>query len=121
MFALYAQQTGSAALWIETQNVKPDAEGNYTVLLGAASASGVLTKCLNTGGGQTAEGRGIARFQCIGHADEKDTRLLRLSFDLHALLRSPEATRTRAASPRSPSRSLPARHHPQYCARGPSM
>ena len=53
-FALYAQQTGSAALWIETQNVKPDAEGNYTVLLGAASASGVLTKCFNTGGGQTA-------------------------------------------------------------------
>jgi len=40
-FALYAQQTGGAALWLETQNVKPDGNGNYTVLLGANSANGV--------------------------------------------------------------------------------
>src|ERR1700680_4855946 len=48
-FALYAQQTGSAALWMETQNVKPDAEGHYTVLLGAGSANSVLTELFNTG------------------------------------------------------------------------
>src|SRR4029077_10535463 len=40
-FALHAQQTGGAALWLETQNVKPDASGAYTVLLGANSANGV--------------------------------------------------------------------------------
>lgn len=40
-FALYAQQTGGAALWMETQNVRPDENGNYTVLLGAETASGV--------------------------------------------------------------------------------
>lgn len=40
-FALYAQQSGGAALWMETQNVRPDAKGNYTVLLGAESAHGV--------------------------------------------------------------------------------
>jgi hypothetical protein len=40
-FALYAQESGGAALWMETQNVHPDANGNYTVLLGAASKDGV--------------------------------------------------------------------------------
>jgi len=40
-FALYGQQSGGAALWLETQNVKPDGNGNYTVLLGANSANGV--------------------------------------------------------------------------------
>jgi len=43
-FALYSQQTGGAALWLETQNVKPDANGVYTVLLGANSANGVPTE-----------------------------------------------------------------------------
>jgi hypothetical protein len=28
-FALYAEQTGGASLWIETQNLTPDANGNY--------------------------------------------------------------------------------------------
>ena len=40
-FALYAQQTGGASLWLETQNVNPDANGKYTILLGANSAHGV--------------------------------------------------------------------------------
>src|SRR5215472_2561973 len=40
-FALYAQQSGGAALWMETQNVEPDTSGNYSVFLGAASANGV--------------------------------------------------------------------------------
>jgi hypothetical protein len=40
-FALYAQQTGGAALWMETQNVKPEANGVYTVLLGANNTNGV--------------------------------------------------------------------------------
>jgi hypothetical protein len=40
-FALYKEQEGGAALWMETQNVKPDEKGNYTVLLGAESVHGV--------------------------------------------------------------------------------
>jgi hypothetical protein len=34
-FALYAEQSGGAALWMETQNVKVDAAGHYNVSLGA--------------------------------------------------------------------------------------
>jgi hypothetical protein len=48
-FALYAQQTGGAALWLETQNVKPDGNGNYTVLLGANSANGVPAELFVSG------------------------------------------------------------------------
>ncbi|MFZ3211349.1 MAG: hypothetical protein WA188_07520, partial [Terriglobales bacterium] len=40
-FALYKEQAGGAALWLETQNVTLDAQGRYTVLLGADSAEGV--------------------------------------------------------------------------------
>lgn len=36
-FAIYQDQEGGAALWMETQNVTPDAAGHYTVFLGAAS------------------------------------------------------------------------------------
>jgi hypothetical protein len=34
-FALYANETGGAVLWMETQNVQADASGHYTVSLGA--------------------------------------------------------------------------------------
>jgi hypothetical protein len=40
-FALYAEQTGGASLWLETQNVRPDESGYYTVLLGAETSTGV--------------------------------------------------------------------------------
>ena len=48
-FALYAQQSGSAALWLETQNVELDANGNYSVLLGVASANGVPAELFSSG------------------------------------------------------------------------
>jgi len=48
-FALHAQQTGGAALWTETQNVTPDARGNYTVLLGANSTNGVPAELFASG------------------------------------------------------------------------
>jgi trimeric autotransporter adhesin len=48
-FALYSQQTGGAALWLETQNVTPDANGVYTVLLGANSANGVPAELFASG------------------------------------------------------------------------
>ena len=40
-FALYAEQTDGAPLWLETQNVIPDANGRYTIYLGANHANGV--------------------------------------------------------------------------------
>ncbi len=40
-FALYAEQFGGTPLWIETQNVEADAAGNFTALLGSASAQGL--------------------------------------------------------------------------------
>src|SRR5205823_13387614 len=40
-FAIYSQSTGSAPLWMETQNVTLDSNGKYSVLLGAGSADGL--------------------------------------------------------------------------------
>jgi len=43
-FALYKDQSGGGALWLETQNVTLDAQGHYTVLLGANSAEGMTSE-----------------------------------------------------------------------------
>jgi hypothetical protein len=40
-FALYAEQSGGAALWLETQNVQPAGNGRYTALLGATKPEGL--------------------------------------------------------------------------------
>jgi hypothetical protein len=40
-FAVYRQQDGGAPIWMETQNVTTDASGNYSVLLGGTTASGL--------------------------------------------------------------------------------
>jgi trimeric autotransporter adhesin len=40
-FSLYSEQTGGAALWMETQNVQPDSHGHYTVMLGSTSSTGL--------------------------------------------------------------------------------
>jgi hypothetical protein len=40
-FALYAEQTGGAPLWSETQNVPAGPGGHYSVLLGAAKSEGL--------------------------------------------------------------------------------
>lgn len=40
-FSIYAQEQGASALWTESQNVDADEQGQYTVLLGAASPDGV--------------------------------------------------------------------------------
>jgi trimeric autotransporter adhesin len=48
-FAIYAEQDGGAALWSETQNVLADSSGHYSLLLGAATASGVPAELFGTG------------------------------------------------------------------------
>ena len=40
-FAIYKQQDGGAAVWQETQNVTPDASGQYSVTLGSTTATGL--------------------------------------------------------------------------------
>ena len=48
-FSIYAQQTGGAPLWLETQNVAVDRTGRYTVSLGASSVHGVPSELFATG------------------------------------------------------------------------
>jgi hypothetical protein len=48
-FALYAEQDGGTPLWSETQNVLADANGHYSVLLGAATAAGIPAELFGTG------------------------------------------------------------------------
>jgi len=40
-FAIYKQQEGGAPVWMETQNVTPDASGQYSVVLGSTTATGL--------------------------------------------------------------------------------
>ena len=40
-FSIYKQQDGGAAVWMETQNVTPDASGQYNVILGSTTATGL--------------------------------------------------------------------------------
>ena len=42
-FALYSDESGGAALWLESQNVQADASGRYTALLGASKPDGLPT------------------------------------------------------------------------------
>jgi trimeric autotransporter adhesin len=47
--ALYAEPTGGAPLWQETQGVAVDAKGRYSLLLGATSADGIPAAILTAG------------------------------------------------------------------------
>ncbi|MGA2735829.1 MAG: YncE family protein [Bryobacteraceae bacterium] len=47
-FALYSEQTGGAALWMETQNVTADSSGHYTVLLGSTKPEGLPAELFNS-------------------------------------------------------------------------
>src|SRR3954471_17957228 len=48
-FAVYAQSTGGSSLWMETQNVTLDANGKYSVLLGAGTLDGLPVDLFNAG------------------------------------------------------------------------
>ena len=51
-FGLYKDQDGGAALWLETQNVSLDANGHYSVLLGATKEEGVPMDLFTSGAAQ---------------------------------------------------------------------
>jgi hypothetical protein len=40
-FSIYKQQDGGASVWMETQNVTPEANGQYSVILGSTTATGL--------------------------------------------------------------------------------
>src|SRR5450755_5108344 len=40
-FLLYREPQGGAPLWMETQNVRPDKSGHYSVMLGSTTATGL--------------------------------------------------------------------------------
>src|SRR5437879_359727 len=48
-FAIYKEQEGGAALWLETQNVELDEQGRYTVLLGSSKNEGLPLELFTTG------------------------------------------------------------------------
>ena len=48
-FAIYKDQEGGAPLWVETQNVTPDEQGNYSVLLGATKSEGLSLELFSSG------------------------------------------------------------------------
>lgn len=48
-FAIYQEQSGGAPLWMETQNVRADAKGNYTVQLGATKPDGLPLDLFTSG------------------------------------------------------------------------
>src|SRR6267378_2705014 len=48
-FAIYKEQEGGAALWLETQNVELDEQGRYTVLLGSTRSEGLPLGLFTTG------------------------------------------------------------------------
>ena len=51
-FSLYEDQQGGSPLWVETQNVRGDASGHYTAMLGSASAEGVPLELFSSGEAQ---------------------------------------------------------------------
>jgi len=77
-FALYTEQSGGAALWMETQNVDPDSNGNYTVLLGAASAKGIPQELFVSG---DARWLGV---QVEGRAEQARVLLVSVPYALKA-------------------------------------
>ena len=48
-FAIYKEQNEGASLWLETQNIKTDAKGNYSVQLGATKQEGLPLELFSAG------------------------------------------------------------------------
>ena len=48
-FAIYKDQEGGSPLWMETQNVSPDAQGHFTVQLGSTASAGLPVELFTSG------------------------------------------------------------------------
>ena len=78
-FAIYKDQEGGAPLWMETQNVKPDKAGHYTVQLGASKPAGLPMELFTSG-----EARWLG-VQVSGAAEQPRTLLLSVPYAFKAM------------------------------------
>jgi hypothetical protein len=78
-FQLYKEQTGGAALWMETQNVVADKNGHYSAMLGSATANGVPADVFVAG-----EARWLSVL-VSGQDEQPRTLLLSVPYALKAL------------------------------------
>jgi hypothetical protein len=78
-FSLYKDSEGGAPLWVETQNVRPDKTGHYSVRLGEASGSGLPRELFASG-----EARWLG-VQQPGQAEQPRVLLMSVPYALKAL------------------------------------
>jgi hypothetical protein len=106
-FAIYRQQDGGAPIWLETQNVTPDAAGHYSILLGSTRVEGIPAEIFST---QEQRWLGV---QVQGEAEQPRVMLVSVPYALKSrdaetvgglppsafvLAAPPNSTRTSAAS-----------------------
>ena len=77
-FSLYAEQTGGAPLWLETQNVQADANGRYSALLGTTKADGLPAELF------TSEQARWVGVQVSGQAEQARVLLVSAPYALKA-------------------------------------
>jgi hypothetical protein len=77
-FLLYKEQSGGAPLWLETQNVRPDKNGHYSVMLGSSTNQGMPADVFAAG-----EARWIA-VQVSGQAEKPRVQLVSVPYALKA-------------------------------------
>ena len=77
-FLLYKDELSGAPLWMETQNVTPDKNGHYTVVLGTTTAQGLPTDLFASG-----EARWLG-VQAEGQAEQPRVLLLSVPYALKA-------------------------------------
>jgi hypothetical protein len=77
-FAIYKQQDGGASIWMESQNVTADANGQYTILLGSTTASGLPNDLFSQ---QEQRWLGV---QVQGQAEQPRTLLVSVPYALKA-------------------------------------
>jgi hypothetical protein len=79
-FAVYAQETGGTPIWEETQTLKPDASGRYSVLLGATQPDGVPLSVFASG-----EARWLGMTWARSDASQARSRLTFVPYAVHAV------------------------------------
>jgi hypothetical protein len=77
-FLLYKDQRGGAPLWLETQNIRPDSSGHYTVMLGATEHEGLPADLFANG-----EARWLA-VQVSGQTEQERVVLVAVPYAMKA-------------------------------------
>jgi trimeric autotransporter adhesin len=79
-FSIYSQQEGGTPLWTEEQNVEVDANGNYSVLLGATTNEGVPVELFSSNQARWLQ----VQFHTPGAADLPRVLLVSVPYALKA-------------------------------------